>query len=418
MEGGNKTKGKEGQDKEVEEEESEKQENGRALFYSSTMIPGEGEREEPTQQQQQQQQQQQGLLSLPRSPKDEGGQAEGEREGQQQLVTRGSELSSSSFASSPVSPSSFTTTTTSPLCILRKESSYLDAPPSLHASSNSSSNTSSSGSSKRSIRFADAIGQSLAAVNYSQRLQYSPASMTQHWLEDGEGWRENEDEVEDEVEDEDEDYGEGWEACQGNVRRKEGGKKGGNALVGGRGEWWLMWPTENTAAQKAMERRRKMKRERLRRKEKAQREQRQKEEKELEEKKEDGKKRLQEDREKGNSSRAVKFSMYTRAKLPAAAVAVVVAAAAAAAVAASTTTKGVCTPAGLKAPTGAGTKGERGAEGGGREKMLTTGAMIASTATSTTAVVPGVAKRARDIGEIFLVGEEEAEMRKGCCVMS
>lgn len=207
-------------------------------------------------------------------------------------------------------------------------------------------------------------------------------------------------------EDEEGDHGEGWVACQGNLRRNEGNPR----VVGGRGEWWLMWPKEKTAAQKAMERRRKMKREILRRKEKAQREERQKE-KELEEKKEEKGRGVQGEREKGKCSVAVKSNMYTRAKLPPPPPPPTLAPPPA-----NATTKGVVTLAALVVPTGAGTKGEREKEGGERGRMQ--GEMIASTTTRTAAAVVGVAKKARDIGEIFLVGEEEEELRKGCCVMS
>jgi hypothetical protein len=63
--------------------------------------------------------------------------------------------------------------------ILRRESSYTSTH--THTPSPTPSTPSST---KRSIKFADAVGETLVCVCVSDRLQYSPTSLTRHWSDD------------------------------------------------------------------------------------------------------------------------------------------------------------------------------------------------------------------------------------------
>jgi len=182
-------------------------------------------------------------------------------------------------------PSSSLSSSSSSSSILRKQSAFLPPSPGLSCSPSSNG--------KKGIRFADAMGQALAAVRYSQRLQYSPTAVPQRWEEGGreEGWEE--------VTEEEEEWNVEWMGEEDGEEEEEGEQEG----------WWTLWPSELSAfkrRQMAAARRRRRLRKELRRRAEEEREQAQR-------KAQEGKAvELKEDLAGGRG--AEKYRRYTEAK--------------------------------------------------------------------------------------------------------
>jgi hypothetical protein len=103
------------------------------------------------------------------------------------------------------------------------------------------------------------MGQALAAVRYSQRLQYSPTAVPQRWEERGRegGWEE--------VTEEEEEWNVEWMGEEDGEEEQEGEQEG----------WWTLWPSELSAFKRrqmaAARRRRRLRRRAEEEREQAQR---------------------------------------------------------------------------------------------------------------------------------------------------